>query len=150
MMKIKYGAASFLPLLIGASFVFAQGQRRPTAADPTDRPRLDVESYAIDITLMPAEHMLKGTTEVKFRQLERTSFVTFDIDNRLRVGKVTLDGTEARSRQYDLDNTIEISTAAGQLTDVSTLVVEYEGFLDPPTGNKRGPILSGISENGAY
>jgi len=150
MMKIKYGVASFLPLLIGASFVFAQGQRRPTAADPTDRPRLDVESYAIDITLMPAEHMLKGTTEVKFRQLERTSFVTFDIDNRLRVGKVTLDGTEARSRQYDLDNTIEISTAAGQLTDVSTLVVEYEGFLDPPTGNKRGPILSGISENGAY
>ena len=150
MMKIKYGLASFLALLIGASLVFAQGQRRPAPADPTERPRLDVESYTIDITLMPAEHMLKGTAEVKFRQLERTSFITFDLDNRLRVGKVMLDGTEARSRQYDLDNTIEISTATGQLTDVSTLVVEYEGFLDAPTGSKRAIVLSSISENGAY
>jgi len=150
MMKIKYGLASFLALLIGASFVFAQGQRRPAPADPTERPRLDVESYTIDITLMPTEHMLKGTAEVKFRQLERTSFITFDLDNRLRVGKVMLDGTEARSRQYDLDNTVEISTATGQLTDVSTLVVEYEGFLDAPTGSKRAIVLSSISENGAY
>ena len=150
MMKIKYGLASFLALLIGASLVSAQGQRRPTPADPTDRPRMDVESYTIDITLTPADHMLKGRAEVKFRQLERTSFITFDIDNRLRVGKVMLDGMEARSRQYDLDSTIEISTATGQLTDVSTLVVEYEGFLDPPTGSKRAAVLSSISENGAY
>jgi hypothetical protein len=67
-MKIKYGVASFIALLIGVSLVSAQGQRRPAApADPTDRPRLDVESYKIDITLMPTEHMLKGTAEVKFR-----------------------------------------------------------------------------------
>jgi aminopeptidase N len=150
MMKIKFGMASILALLIGTSVLAAQGQRRPAPADPTERPRLDVESYTIDMTLSPTEHMLKATAEVKFRQLERTSFITFDIDNRLRVGKVTLDGMEARSRQYDLDSTLEVSTANGQLTDVSTLVVEYEGFLDPPTGGKRAAILSSISENGAY
>ncbi len=109
-------------------------------ADTSDRPRIDVESYTIDITLMPAEHMLKGTAEVKLRQLERASYLTFDLDNRLRIDKVMLDGAEARFRQYDLDDTVEISTADGQLSEVSTLRFEYEGFLDPPTGNKRAPV----------
>ena len=61
-----------------------------------------------------------------------------------------LDGAEARFRQYDLDGTIEVSTAGGQLSEVSTLRFEYEGFLDPPTGNKRQATLSSISENGAF
>ena len=60
---------------------------------------------------MPAEHMLKGTAEVKFRQLERAAYLTFDLDNRLRIDKVMLDGAEARFRQYDLDGTVEVSTA---------------------------------------
>src|SRR5215207_7014642 len=148
MMKIKYGFVSAAVLLFAATLVAAQ--RRPPVADPTDRPKIDVESYNIDITMAPVEHLLKGTAEIKFRQLERTSYISFDIDSRLRIGKVMLDGAEARSRQYDIDGTVEISTANGQLTDVSTLNIEYEGFIDPPTGNKRGAVLSSISENGAF
>ena len=101
MMKIKNGFASILALLIAASSVSAQ--RRPVAAETSDRPRVDVESYTIDITLLPAEHMLKGTAEMKLRQLERAPYLTFDLDNRLRIDKVILDGAEARFRQYDLD-----------------------------------------------
>src|SRR6187200_2264949 len=148
MMKIKNGFASIVVLLIAASFVSAQ--RRPAPADTSDRPRIDVESYVLDITLKPTEHMLSGTAEVKFRQLERASYLTFDIDSRLRIDKVLLDGAEARFRQYDLDGTVEVSTASGQLSDVSTVQISYEGFLDPPTEKKRGPVLSSISENGAY
>jgi|SRR5688572_477458 len=148
MMKIRLSLASILVLLTAAAL--ASAQRRPAPADPTDRPRIDVESYTIDVTLMPTEHMLKGTAEVKFRQIERTSYLTFDLDSRLRVAKVMLDGSEARFRQYDLDSTIEISTANGQLSEISTLLVEYEGFLDAPSGSKRAPALSSISENGAY
>ena len=148
MMKIKNVLASVLILLVAASLVAAQ--RRQAPADPTERPRIDVESYTIDVTMMPVEHMLKGTAEVKFRQIERTSYLTFDLDSRLRVAKAMLDGAEARFRQYDLDSTVEISTASGQISEVSTLLVEYEGFLDAPTGNKRAPVLSSISENGAY
>jgi aminopeptidase N len=147
-MKIKNALASLLALLIAASMLSAQ--RRPAPTDPTERPKIDVQSYTIDVTLMPTEHMLKGTAEVKFRQIDRTSFLTFDIDSRLRIAKATLDGSEARFRQYDLDGTVEISTASGQLSEISTLQLEYEGFLDPPTGNKRAPVLSSISENGAY
>jgi aminopeptidase N len=148
MMKIKSGFASILALVLAASSISAQ--RRPAPVDTSDRPRIDVESYTLDITLMPAEHMLRGTAEIKFRQLERASYITFDIDNRLRIDKAMLDGAEARFRQYDVDGTIEISTANGQLSDVSTLQLEYEGFLDPPAGNKRAPALSSISENGAF
>ena len=149
MMKIRNSIASIVVLLTVATL--ASAQRRPAAAaDPTERPRIDVESYSLDVTMIAKEHMLKGTAEVKFRQIERTSFVTFDLDNRLRVAKATMDGNEARFRQYDLDSTIEISTANGQLSEISTLVLEYEGFLDPPAGSKRGPVLASISEDGAY
>jgi aminopeptidase N len=148
MMKIKNGFALIVILLIAATTVSAQ--RRPTPADTSDRPRIDVESYTIDLTIKPTEHLLTGVAEVKFRQLERASYITFDIDSRLRIDKAMLDGSEARFRQYDIDGTVEVSTANGQLADVSTLKLEYEGFLDPPTGNKRAPVLSSISENGAY
>jgi len=147
-MKTRNGVASILLALIAASFVSAQ--RRPQAAETADRPKIDVESYTLDITLMPAEHLLKGIAEVKFRQLERSSAVTFDLDSRLRIDKVLLDGSEARFRQYDLDGTVEINTNSGQLSDLTTARFEYDGFLDPPTGNKRGTVLSSISENGAY
>src|SRR5262245_58361710 len=147
-MKKRNGVASILLALIAASFVSAQ--RRPTVTDTVDRPKIDVDSYTIDITLMPAEHLLKGVAEVKFRQLERSSIVTFDLDSRLRIDKVLLDGSEARFRQYDLDGTVEVNTSSGQLSDVTTARFEYEGFLDPPAGNKRGAVLSSISENGAY
>lgn len=147
-MNIKKAFASILLLAVTGGAAVAQ--RRPAAViDTSDRSKFDVESYTIDVTLMPAEHMLKGVADIKFRQLERSSYVTFDLDNRLKIDKVMLDGNEARFRQYDLDSTVEISTAEGELSNVSSLHFEYEGFLDPP-GAKRAATLSSISENGAY
>jgi aminopeptidase N len=146
-MNTKKASASILLLVVAVAS--AAAQRRPATVDVSDRSRFDVESYTIDVTLKPAEHMLHGIADVKFRQLERASYLTFDLDNRLKVDKVTLDGAEARFRQYDLDSTVEVSTAEGQLSNVSSLRFEYEGFLDPPSG-KRGAALSSISENGAY
>ena len=137
-------------LAVATVAVGSSSQRRPSPADIADRPRFDVESYVIDLTFKPGEHMLSGAVDVKLRQLERSPYLTFDLDNRLRVDKVLLDGSEARYRQYDLDGTIEVSTSGGQLSDVSTLRFEYSGFLDPPTGNKRPAALSLISDAGAY
>ena len=150
MMKIKKGFGLILGWLFVVTIAFGSSQRRPVPADVADRPRIDVESYTIDITLKPAEHMLRGVVDMKLRQLERTAYLTFDLDSRLRIDKVLLDGSEARYRQYDLDGNVEISTTGGQLSDVSTLHIEYEGFLDPPTGNKRPPALSSVSDAGAY
>jgi aminopeptidase N len=147
---MKTSKAFFLLLLVSLLAAgSAAAQRRPPVVDTSDRSKFDVESYAIELSLMPTEHMLRGAVDVKLRQLERASYLTFDLDNRLKVDKVLFDGVEARFRQYELDSTIEVSTAEGQLSDISSLRFEYEGFLDPP-GNKRAAVLSSISENGAY
>src|SRR5213075_2549771 len=141
----KMLAATFV-LLIAA--VPALAQRRSVPVDTSDRPKIDIESYVIDVTLMPAEHQLSGTVDVKFRQLERSGYVTFDLDSRLHVDKVTLDGMETRFRQYDLDSTVEVSTT-GQQADVATAHFEYKGFFDPQ-GDKRAPVLGSISEDGVF
>ena len=148
MSNSKVGVVPILALLLAVSSVSAQ--RRPAPPIVEERPRIDVESYNVEITLQPTEHLLKGVAELKVRQLERSTYLTFDLDSRLRIGAVLLDGVEARFRQYDLDSTVEVSTAGGQLSDVSTFHFEYEGFLDPPASNRRAASPSSISENGAY
>jgi aminopeptidase N len=150
-MKKKNALALILVVLAVSGVASLQAsQRRTPAAEASDRPRIDIESYTMDVTIKPTEHILHGVVEIKLRQLERTPYIILDLDSRLRIDKLTLDGAEARFRQYDLDGTVEISTTGGQLSDVSTLRFEYEGFLDPPPGNRRAAVLSSISENGAY
>jgi len=146
MIKTRKTLAATLVLLIAA--VPALAQRRSAPVDTSDRPKIDVESYVIDVTLLPMEHQLTGTVDVKYRQLERASYATFDLDSRLHVDKVTLDGVEVTRRQYDLDSTVEISTA-NQQSDVATAHFEYKGFFDPQ-GDKRAPVLASISEDGAF
>src|SRR6185295_12320174 len=80
----------------------AQPARRVATADEqSDRPKIDVEAYSVEIKIVPGEHRLDGTAEVRFRQLDRQNFATFDLDRRLRVSKVSLEGAEVRFRQFD-------------------------------------------------
>ena len=91
--KIANPFAAMLLLLIAA--VSTPAQRRDVPVDNSDRPKIDVQSYDINVTLMPKEHQLNATVEVKFRQLERASYATFDLDSRFHLDKVTLDGSDA-------------------------------------------------------
>lgn len=146
MLRIEKMLVATLALLLAAAP--APAQRRPAPADTSDRPKIDVESYVIDVTILPAEHQITATVDMKFRQLERAPYATFDLDSRLHLDRVTIDGVEARTRQYDLDSTIEISTT-GQMADVATAHFEYKGFFDPQ-GEKRAPVIGSISEDGAF
>src|SRR5688572_11554399 len=71
--------------------------------DQSDRPRIDVESYTVNVTLVPEEHRIMGKAEIRLKQLDRNSYVTFDLDRRLRVDNVTVGGEDTRFRQFDLD-----------------------------------------------
>ena len=55
------------------------------ATDESDRPRIDVDLYSIDVTLVPEEHRLTGKADIHFKQLDRKNFATFDLDRRLSV-----------------------------------------------------------------
>src|SRR5262249_36841015 len=98
-----------ISLLIVAALLstplLAQSRARQPAAqdDQSDRPKIDVESYSVEIALMPEEHSLSGKADVRFKQLDRQNYAVFDLDRRLRVEKVTINGAEARFRQFDVD-----------------------------------------------
>src|SRR5262249_42053409 len=96
------------PLLSTSVFPQGRGVQQPAQDDQSDRPKIDVESYAVEVTLVPDEHRLAGKADIRFKQLDRKNYAVFDLDRRLRVEKVSITGAEARFRQFDVDSTVEI------------------------------------------
>jgi aminopeptidase N len=129
------------------------GQSRPgqqaAQDDQSDRPKIDVESYAVDVTLVPQEHRLTGKADIKFKQLDRKTYATFDLDRRLRVDRATMGGAEVRFRQFDVDSTVEFDLSSQQFNNNPVLHVEYSGVLDPDE-NRHDPVLARVSEDSAF
>jgi aminopeptidase N len=130
----------------------AQSRGRQLAAvpdDQSDRPKIDVESYTVDITLVPEEHQLTGKADIRFKQLDRQNYAVFDLDRRLRVEKATINGAEARFRQFDVDSTVEVDLSGQQFNNNPVLHLEYSGVLNPEE-DRREPVFAKISEDSAF
>src|SRR5262245_31447919 len=139
-----------LPLLSMALLAQSRGRQLTVPDNPADdRPKIDVESYAVEITLAPEEHRLSGKADIPFKQLDRQNYAVFDLDRRLRVEKATINGAEARFRQFDVDSTLEIDLSAQQFNSSPVVHIEYSGILNPED-DRREPILAKISEDSAF
>src|SRR5690242_14238967 len=141
-----------LAALVGVAPATAQQLRRGQQAsqdDQSDRPNIDVSSYAVEITLIPEEHRLVGKADIQFKQLDRKNYAVFDLDRRLRVDKATIGGSEARFRQFDVDSTVEIDLSNQQFNNAPVLHVEYSGILNPEE-DRHEPILARVSEDSAF
>src|SRR6476659_582239 len=102
--------------------LLAQRNRQPAVQDDqSDRPKIDVDSYSVDITLLPEEHQLAGKADIRFKQLDRQNYAVFDLDRRLRVDKATVNGAEARFPQFDVDSTVEIDMSSQQFNAAPVL-----------------------------
>jgi len=123
--------------------------RRSAPPDASDRPQIDVESYAVEITIAPEERQLQGSADIQFRQLDRNGFATFDLDRRLRVTAVTIGGASARFRQFDLDSTLEVDLTGQQFAANPVIHIEYSGILDAED-DRREPVLARITEESAF
>src|SRR5436190_415275 len=146
MMKFS---GSILCLLLLAAPLAAQ-PARPAANDQSDRPKIDVQSYTVDVTLVPAEHRLVGKADIRIKQLDRNSYATFDLDRRLRVSTASVGGKESRFRQFDLDSTVEVDLSDSRFGTGDPVVhIEYAGVLDPEE-DRRDPVLAKISEDSAF
>ena len=146
MMKFS---GSILFLLLLAAPLAAQ-PARPAANDQSDRPKIDVQSYTVDVTLVPAEHRLVGKADIRIKQLDRNSYATFDLDRRLRVSTASVGGKESRFRQFDLDSTVEVDLSDSRFGTGDPVVhIEYGGVLDPEE-DRRDPVLAKISEDSAF
>ena len=109
-----------------------------------------MESYTVDVTLVPEEHRLIGKADIRFKQLDRNSYATFDLDRRLRVSTATVGGQETRFRQFDLDSTVEVDLSNSRFGSGDPVVhIEYAGILDPEE-DRRDPVLAKISEDSAF
>ena len=130
--------------------LLAQRNRQPAVQDDqSDRPKIDVESYSVDVTLMPEEHQLAGKADIRFKQLDRQNYAVFDLDRRLRVEKATINGAEARFRQFDVDSTVEIELSGQQFNGNPVLHIEYSGVLNPEE-DRHDPILAKVSDDSAF
>jgi hypothetical protein len=141
----------FLALLVMSTALLAQSRsRQPVAADDqSDRPRIDVDSYSVQVTLMPEEHRLSGMTDIRFKQLDRQNYAVFDLDRRLRVDKVTVNNAETRFRQFDVDSTVEVDLSGQQFASNPVVRIEYSGILNPEEDNHE-PVLAKVSEDSAF
>ena len=137
-----------VPLLSMA--LLAQSRRQVTVPDDADdRPKIDVDSYSVDISLMPEEHRISGKADISFKQLDRQTYAVFDLDRRLRVDKATINGAEVRYRQFDVDSTVEIELSGQQFNGNPVVHIEYSGILHPEE-DRREPILARVSEDSAF
>ena len=145
----------FCPVIVAllAAPVGAQ-QPRPAAQqavqdDQADRPKIDVELYSVDVTLAPQEHRLTGRADIRFKQLDRKTYATFDLDRRLRVDRASIGTSDARFRQFDIDSTVEIDLSNQQFNNNPVLHIEYSGILDPEQ-SRHEPVLARVSESSAF
>src|SRR5262249_3596312 len=151
MARMSRMAGSFSLLLCFSSLstpLLAQSRNRQTVVqdDQSDRPKIDVESYSVNITLVPEEHSLAGKADVRFKQLDRRTYAGFDLDRRLRVEKATINGADGRFRQFDVDSTVEIDLSGQQSPTTPVLHIEYTGILNPKKA-RHEPILAKISDD---
>ena len=145
---MKHLLTSLLSVALFVTSLAAQ-PRQAAGDSPSDRPQMDVEIYAVDVTLVPEENRLIGNADIQFKQLDRRNFVTLDLDRRLRVSKVTIGGADTRFRQYDSDSTVEVDLSGQQFNGNPHVRIEYAGTLNPED-DKREPVLARVSEESAF
>ena len=149
---MKYPFFSLLVAALWGAPLLAQQPRAIQQAaqdDQSDRPTIDVEAYSIEVTLAPQEHRLTGRADIKFKQLDRKTYTTFDLDRRLRVDRASIGGADVRFRQFDVDSTVEIDLSNQQFNSNPVLHIEYSGILDPEQ-SRREPVLARVSEDSAF
>ncbi len=148
MKKISWMCLALMVLVVPLA-----GQQPPRVQNPqddqSDRPKIDVDLYTLDVTLDPQQHRLAGKADIRFKQLDRKTYAVFDLDRRLRVDRATVGGSDVRFRQFDVDSTVEIELSNQQFNNNPVIHIEYSGTLDPEE-NRHEPVLARVSEDSAF
>ncbi len=96
-----------------------------------ERSRVKAEDYVIDAEIIPHSHHLTARAKVRFVALDETNFATFELNNGLRVTRVTeANGRALSAERISQDNAIRVSFPNGLARGAtSTLTFDYEGTL---------------------
>jgi len=97
-----------------------------------EKQRIRVDDYQIDADLLPQSHKLTARAKVKFTALEDISVATFQLNNALRITKLT-DATNKplSPERITQDSAVRIALNNGLTKNTSTTITfEYEGTLE--------------------
>ena len=115
--------------------------------------RLRVDDYQIDAELSPHSHKLTARAKVKFTALEDLNVASFELNNGLRVTKVTdAAGKPLSVERITQDSTVRVALPAGLPKDTSTtLTFEYEGSLESADDSPvQGLKLASVNDDTSY
>ena len=118
-----------------------------------EKTRLRVDDYQIEAELNPHSHKISARTKVKFTALDDLSVATFELNNALRLTKVTDANNKTLSAErVTQDSTVRVPLTAGMTKDSSTtLTFEYEGVLDSADESPvPGLKLAAIGDDTTY
>jgi tetratricopeptide (TPR) repeat protein len=130
---------------LAAVTVLAQGQ--------SQRPRMDVDNYAIDAQVDPNAQTLRATAKVRFIPLDDATSLSFELNNALNLESVTDEaGRQVPASRVAQDMTVRLSLAETlPKGKPATLTFVYGGKL---TGAEESPVwgikFAGIHPDFAY
>jgi len=121
---------------LGMTSIFCLGlcltlaANRPALA--AERTRLHADDYQIDVELLPQSHKLTARATVKVTALEDINVVTFQLNNALRITKLSDANNKPLTPERNTqDSTVRFSLNSGLAKNTSTtFTFEYEGTLE--------------------
>jgi aminopeptidase N len=103
-----------------------------STADAVEKARFRADDYKIDVELLPQTHKLTARAVVKITALDNVSAVTMQLNNGLRITKLTdANNKPLPPERNTQDSTVRIALNSDLAKDASTtLNFEYEGTLE--------------------
>src|SRR5580658_5545590 len=118
-----------------------------------EKSRLRVDDYQIDAELTPHIHKISARAKVKITALEDITAATFELNNGLRVTKVTDDSGQTLSPErmtQDFTMRVQLSKPLSKGSSTS-LTFEYDGTLDTADDSPvQGLKLAYINDDTSY
>jgi len=113
-----------------AVFLLTSAAIRPALA--AEKSRLRVDDYQIDVELLPQTHKLTARAAVKVTALEDINVATFQLNNALRITKLTDASNKPLAPERNTqDSTVRFALNSGLSKSASTtFTFEYEGTLE--------------------
>ncbi|MFB3815522.1 MAG: M1 family aminopeptidase [Terriglobales bacterium] len=146
---LRYRFGQWVSRFAGILLLF--GLALPAGA--AEKPRLRVDDYVIDATVVPSTHKLTARAQVRFTALDDLATATFELHNALRLTRVAdAAGHQLSAERVTQDSTVRVALPAGlQNGQSTTLTFDYEGVLDSPDDSPvPGLNLAKIGPDGAY
>jgi tetratricopeptide (TPR) repeat protein len=110
--------------------VLSLAANRPAVA--AEKTRMRADDYQIDVELLPQTHKLTARATVKVTALEDISVATFQLNNALRITKLTDANNKPLTPERNTqDSTVRFALTSGIAKNASTTFhFEYEGTLE--------------------